>query len=101
MMKITKHILASTLLTGALALQDTLVDAQGASQTDMGSAETIRPFKVHIPDADLTDLRNRLLAIRWPDKETVADQSQGVQLAKFQELVRYWGTEYDWRKGEA
>ena len=54
-----------------------------------------------MPDADLADLRRRLAATRWPDKETVADQSQGAQLAKLQELVRYWATDYDWRKGEA
>ena len=61
----------------------------------------IRPFRVNVPDADLADLKRRLAATRWPDKETVADQSQGVQLAKLQELVRYWGTDYDWRKAEA
>ena len=59
------------------------------------------PFRVSVPDADLADLRRRLKATRWPDKETAADQWQGVQLAKLQELVRYWGTDYDWRKAEA
>ena len=48
-----------------------------------------------------SDLRRRIAATRWPDRETVADRSQGVQLAKLQELVRYWGTDYDWRKAEA
>ncbi len=61
----------------------------------------IRPFSVHIPEEALVDLRQRIAATRWPDKETVADQSQGVQLAKLQELVRYWGSGYDWRKAEA
>ena len=61
----------------------------------------IRPFHVNVPEADLADLRRRLAATRWPDKETVADRSQGAQLAKLQELVRYWGTDYDWRKAEA
>jgi pimeloyl-ACP methyl ester carboxylesterase len=60
----------------------------------------IRPFRVNIPDAELTDLRRRIQATRWPDRETVADQSQGVRLAKLQELVRYWGTDYDWRNAE-
>ena len=64
-------------------------------------AKAIRPFRAHVPDVDLADLRRRLAATRWPDKETVADQSQGAQLAKLQELVRYWGTDYDWRKAEA
>jgi pimeloyl-ACP methyl ester carboxylesterase len=61
----------------------------------------IRPFQVNVPEADLVDLRRRVLATRWPARETVNDQSQGVQLAKLKELVRYWGTEYDWRKVEA
>ena len=61
----------------------------------------IRPFRVNVPEAELAELRRRVLATRWPDKETVADQSQGIQLAKLQELVRYWGTDYDWRKVEA
>jgi len=62
---------------------------------------TIRPFRVNVPDGDLVDLRRRLAATRWPDKETVADRSQGARLADLQELVRYWGTGYDWRKGES
>ena len=53
------------------------------------------------PEAALVDLRRRIAATRWPDRETVNDQSQGVQLAKLQALVRYWGTDYDWRKAEA
>jgi pimeloyl-ACP methyl ester carboxylesterase len=61
----------------------------------------IRPFHVNVPDAELIDLRRRIAATRWPDRETVNDRSQGVQLGKFQELVRYWGTGYDWRKVEA
>ena len=61
----------------------------------------IQPFRVNVAEADLVDLKRRLAATRWPDKETVGDQSQGVQLAKLQELVRYWGTDYDWRKAEA
>ena len=65
------------------------------------SDTAIRPFRVNVPDAELADLKRRLAATRWPDKETVADQSQGAQLANLQELVRYWGTDYDWRKAEA
>jgi pimeloyl-ACP methyl ester carboxylesterase len=61
----------------------------------------IRPFHVDVPDAELTDLRRRIAATRWPEKETVADQSQGVPLAMTQELARYWATEYDWRRCEA
>jgi pimeloyl-ACP methyl ester carboxylesterase len=61
----------------------------------------IRPFRVNIPDEALDDLRRRIAATQWPEKETVADQSQGVPLAMIQELARYWATDYDWRKCEA
>jgi pimeloyl-ACP methyl ester carboxylesterase len=61
----------------------------------------VRTFKVDFPEEALVDLRRRISATRWPDKETVADASQGVQFATTQKLARYWGTDYDWRKGEA
>lgn len=61
----------------------------------------IRPFRVDVPEEELADLRRRIAATRWPEKETVADQSQGVQLATIQELARYWGTDYDFRRFEA
>ncbi|HEX7318335.1 MAG TPA: epoxide hydrolase [Pyrinomonadaceae bacterium] len=61
----------------------------------------IRPFQFNFPDAELTDLRRRVNATRWPERELVTDASQGVQMATMQKLARYWGTEYDWRKGEA
>jgi pimeloyl-ACP methyl ester carboxylesterase len=62
---------------------------------------TVRPFQVGFPEAELTDLRRRVNAIRWPERETVTDDSQGVPLATMQELARYWGADYDWRKCEA
>jgi pimeloyl-ACP methyl ester carboxylesterase len=62
---------------------------------------TLRSFAVHVPDEDLADLRRRIAAMRWPGRELVSDTSQGVQLATIQDLVTYWGTEYDWRKCEA
>jgi pimeloyl-ACP methyl ester carboxylesterase len=65
------------------------------------SAIDIRPFRVEIPEEELAGLRRRIEATRWPSRELVADRSQGVQLATLQELVRYWTTEYDWRKCEA
>ena len=65
------------------------------------AAAAIRPFTIESPKADLEELRRRIAATRWPEKETVADQSQGVQLATIQELARYWATKYDWRKVEA
>lgn len=58
----------------------------------------IRPFRIDVPEADLVDLRRRINATRWPDRETVSDQSQGIQSAKLQPLMRYWATQYDWRK---
>src|SRR5262249_24323922 len=60
-----------------------------------------RPFRVDVPEAELTDLRKRIDATRWPERETVADATQGVQLATMEALARYWATEYDWRKVEA
>ena len=66
------------------------------------SAEkVIRPFNVNVPDAELTELRRRINATRWPERETVADATQGVQLATMQALARYWAADYDWRKIEA
>src|SRR5262249_53979041 len=61
----------------------------------------VRPFHVHAPEAQLTELRRRINATVWPERETVTDASQGVQLATMQALARYWATEYDWRKVEA
>ena len=61
----------------------------------------IRPFQVQVPEAALADLRRRIAETRWPDKETVTDRSQGNQLGKLQEIVRYWGSDYNWRKVEA
>jgi hypothetical protein len=63
--------------------------------------KSIRPFHVSVPEEQLVDLRRRIAATRWPDKELVNDESQDIRLAEMQELVRYWGTGYDWRKGEA
>jgi pimeloyl-ACP methyl ester carboxylesterase len=70
-----------------------------SSQTT--SATEIRPFRVDTPEEKLTDLRRRIAATQWPEKETVTDQSQGVPLAMMQELARYWATGYDWRRCEA
>jgi pimeloyl-ACP methyl ester carboxylesterase len=72
--------------------------AEPAAATD---DTTIRPFRVSVREEDLAELRRRVQATRWPEKETVPDQTQGVQLATVQELVRYWGTDYDMRRFEA
>jgi pimeloyl-ACP methyl ester carboxylesterase len=100
-MKQTKNMLVGMMLSGALVLQATPAGAQTGPNRSIVSAETIRPFKVYIPNADIKALRKRIQATRWPDQETVADRSQGAQLSKLQGLVHYWGTGYDWRKAEA
>src|SRR2546426_1401129 len=74
--------------------------AELGEQTGSDKA-AIRPFRVNVPEAELTELRRRINATKWPDRETVPDASQGVQLATIQRLARYWGTDYDWRKCEA
>lgn len=91
-----KNILLTALVAAAL-IQGTI--ARGQSTTSAG--EEIIPFKVNIPQADLDELRNRVLATKFPEKETVNDNSQGVQSATIQALAHYWGTAYDWRKAEA
>ena len=72
---------------------------QGSEQATDKTA--IRPFRVNVPEAELTELRRRINATKWPERETVTDASQGVQLATIQALARYWATDYDWRKIEA
>jgi pimeloyl-ACP methyl ester carboxylesterase len=62
---------------------------------------TIHPFRVGFPEAELAELRRRVQATRWPDRETVTDDSQGVRLALMHELAAYWGSSYDWRRCEA
>jgi hypothetical protein len=74
---------------------------QGESQLGMTKADAIRPFSINVPDEALVDFRRRINATKWPEREAVEDATQGVQLATMQALARYWGTEYDWRKGSA
>ena len=85
----------------ALATVWPLARAASPAAAPRYAADAIRPFRAHVPQAALTDLRRRIAATRWPEAETVNDSSQGVQLAKLQALVQYWGTGYDWRKAEA
>lgn len=98
-MKKNRFNIAGTFMAGALMLAGTT----GFAQTSMApkSSVSIRPYHISVPEASITDLRNRIQATRWPDKETVSDQSQGVKLDRIQKLVKYWGTEYDWKKAEA
>ncbi len=98
-----RNVLANVAAAGALALTTSAPTGifGRAQAAEPAKQDDIRPFKALIPEEQLVDLRRRLAATRWPDKETVADQSQGAQLANLQELVRYWATAYAWRKGEA
>lgn len=106
-----RHCLASSVRMGVLGLAliagsggawaaGPAADASVASSAST-SPESIRPYRIHVDEAQLTDLKKRIAATRWPDKETVHDVSQGVQLAQVQALVKYWGSGYDWRKAEA
>ncbi|HEY8897034.1 MAG TPA: epoxide hydrolase [Niastella sp.] len=89
----TKRIIITSIITATFLLKGVLGIA--------AASDTIRPFKVHFSNEALNDLRRRIQATRLPDKETVADRSQGPQLNNLKELIRYWGTDYDWRKAEA
>jgi len=99
-MKKTNQILFSTIIATVIVAHGTTGSAQSANA---GSSpdEAIRPFHVSIPAAKLTDLKRRILATKWPERETVNDRSQGVQLEVMQKLAHYWATGYDWRKVEA
>ena len=90
--------LLNTAAMGALAVSvSSLLPLHPARAAASGA---IRPFRVNVPEEDLLDLRRRLAATRWPDREIVADQSQGVKLTTIQQLVRYWQSDYDWREME-
>src|SRR5215216_5616735 len=90
--------LVAILIGGTIAMTQTQAEAQAKTEGGVGA---IRPFRVHFPDEALVELRRRIVATNWPEKETVADQSQGVPLATIQDLARYWASDYDWRKCEA
>jgi len=105
-----RSFIAASTAAGAFSLlraaAPRYADASGIGEpsTHPGTAtgdDAVRPFHVSFPQADLVDLRRRVVATRWPDKETVADSSQGVRLATMQKLAQYWATDYDWRKVEA
>jgi pimeloyl-ACP methyl ester carboxylesterase len=89
---------ALSLLTMGTAEASDITLAAGGGGGSGGSM--IRPYRIAIPDAALIDMKRRILAMRWPEKETVADDSQGVQLATMQALARYWANDYDWRSCE-
>jgi pimeloyl-ACP methyl ester carboxylesterase len=89
-----RHLLAGSAALGAASLLST--DLRAATGSDK-----VRPFRINIPQEELVELRRRILVTRWPEKETVTDESQGVKLETVQKLARYWATDYDWRKVEA
>src|SRR5262249_5210025 len=79
----------------------TTLPTSSAQTVPSGGDTAIRPFHVDVPEAKLVDLRQRVAATIWPERETVADDSQGVRLATIQALTRHWATDYDWRRVEA
>jgi pimeloyl-ACP methyl ester carboxylesterase len=103
-------LIAASAAAGAVGLLPALADSageahaqpsnQGDSQMD-AKTNAIRPFSIHFPEEALVDLRRRINATKWPERETVADATQGVQLATTQALAHHWATDYDWRKVEA
>ena len=98
-MKKVKGLLVASVAVGVLMMQSTIGNTQ--TKTNHMSDESIRPFKVHVPQEQLADLKRRILATKWPEKELVKDETQGVQYATMKALAHYWATEYDWRKVEA
>jgi pimeloyl-ACP methyl ester carboxylesterase len=98
----TRRSLAASAASLALAASVVPVSAADTLTTTASERpDAIHPFHVNVPQGALDDLRHRIAATRWPDKETVTDESQGVPLETMQKLVRYWATDYDWRKVEA
>ena len=93
-----RHFLGTAATTIAAAGTYGLLPMQAVTATE---GSPIRPFRINVLEEHLVDLRQRIAATRWPDKETVTDESQGVQLATMKELARYWATSHDWRKVEA
>jgi hypothetical protein len=96
-----RSLLKASAAVGGLGLGLLGVPATSAAQLSADSSAAVRPFRVAFAKEALDDLRRRIAATRWPSRETVADESQGVRLATMQQLARYWMTDYDWRKAEA
>ncbi|CCM78259.1 epoxide hydrolase family protein [Rhizobium mesoamericanum] len=93
-----KLVASAVIGLAAASVGTSLRSAPAVASTD---AEAVRPFRVNASDNDLNDLRQRIRMTRWPDRETVSDQSQGIQLERLKPLVEHWGSDYDWRKAEA
>ena len=95
-----KRNITNIFAIGAFLLLTTTGFAQNNSEKSKTDSEAIRPYHISISENAITELRDRVNATRWPQKETVQDQSQGVKLVQIQGLVKYWGTDYDWHKTE-
>ncbi|VVO09116.1 hypothetical protein PS712_03310 [Pseudomonas fluorescens] len=95
------HVRRGVFGFAALAASCVAWAASSAADVTGAQSQAIRPYRIHVDEAQLVDLRKRIADTRWPDKETVNDVSQGVQLAQVKELVKYWGNGYDWRKAES
>jgi pimeloyl-ACP methyl ester carboxylesterase len=93
-----RSVLAASVAAAAVTL---LPIGSSAAAQEATEERAIRPFHVSFPEEDLTELRRRIAATRWPDRETVTDETQGVQLATMEKLAGYWATDYDWRRCEA
>ncbi|MBV7532336.1 epoxide hydrolase family protein [Chitinophaga sp. sic0106] len=100
-MKNTKKTIARTIAAGALVMQSALGIAQKAPLGEAADNEAIRPFHVKVTENKIADLKRRILATKWPERETVADESQGVKLEVMQKLANYWAAKYDWHKVES
>jgi pimeloyl-ACP methyl ester carboxylesterase len=103
-MRIThKSTVAETKESQTAQKENTRTQSSATQRSSEQAADktAIRPFHVNVPETEVTELRRRINATRWPEQETVTDASQGVQLATIQALAQYWGTDYDWRKVEA
>ena len=101
-----RFIRAASAASGAGILSAGLVPAQESAKKAPllvlpAATKDVTPFKVHVPQAELDDLKKRLAAARWPDRGPAADWSEGVPLAKAQALIEYWRTRYDWRRAES
>ncbi len=92
---------AATVALAPLGFAERIRAMNAVAQQASGDKTAIRPFQVNVPEAQIAKLRGRIDATEWPDRETVTDESQGVQLATMQEIARYWATDYHWRKCEA
>ncbi|MBS7254126.1 epoxide hydrolase family protein [Flavobacterium branchiicola] len=98
--QINKQLFLNAFAAGTFILVASTSFAQNKEKQSKTDASLVRPYHISVPEEAITDLRNRVNATRWPDAETVTDQSQGVKLNQIQGLVKYWGTDYDWHKAE-